>query len=47
MANSDIATYGEVDKICTGSAVAVRGTIVESIGKGQKFEIVRAPKPTP
>jgi len=39
VANSDIASYAEVEKLCTGSAVAIKGTIAESPGKGQKYEI--------
>ncbi|KAJ1467367.1 hypothetical protein T484DRAFT_1859025 [Baffinella frigidus] len=39
VATADIATYGEVDKISTGAAVAIRGTLVESEGKGQKYDI--------
>jgi len=39
VAQAELESYGEVDKLVTGSAVAVRGTIVESPGKGQKFEV--------
>jgi len=34
-----MATYDAVDRIGTGAAVAVRGTLVESQGAGQKFEV--------
>eukprot|EP00960_Hanusia_phi_P005938 171960-Hanusia_phi.AAC.1 len=38
--NSDLPTYAEVEKLCTGASVAVKGRIVESPGKEQKYEIV-------
>jgi asparaginyl-tRNA synthetase len=37
--NNDLDNYSEVQKITTGSAVAVKGQLVESPGKGQKWEI--------
>jgi len=39
VANADMATYDAVDRLGTGAAVAVRGTLVESQGAGQKFEV--------
>ncbi|CAM9322407.1 unnamed protein product, partial [Heterosigma akashiwo] len=39
VAKAEIDSYEEVKKLTTGCAVAVRGTIVESPGKGQKFEV--------
>jgi len=39
VAKAEIGSYEEVKKLTTGCAVAVRGTIVESPGKGQKFEV--------
>jgi len=39
VAQQEIESYSAVEKICTGSAVAIKGTIVESPGQGQKFEI--------
>jgi asparaginyl-tRNA synthetase len=39
VAEADIPTYGEVDKFTTGAAAEVTGTVVASIGKGQKYEI--------
>jgi asparaginyl-tRNA synthetase len=40
VAEAEIPSYAEVEKLCTGAAIAVRGVIVESPGKGQKYEIV-------
>ncbi len=34
-----IDNYGEVSRLSTGSAVSVKGKVVESQGKGQKWEI--------
>eukprot|EP01041_Mallomonas_annulata_P005703 gene5703-11509_t len=34
-----IPSFGEVSKLSTGAAVEVIGTVIESIGKGQKYEI--------
>jgi len=39
VAESEIDSYGEVGKLTTGAAAEVVGTIVESKGKGQKYEI--------
>ncbi|RYH06362.1 asparagine--tRNA ligase [archaeon] len=39
VADADIATYSEVGRLTTGSAVDIEGTIVESVGKGQKVEL--------
>ncbi|EKX34562.1 asparaginyl-tRNA synthetase [Guillardia theta CCMP2712] len=37
--NADLPTYAEVEKLCTGASVAVKGTIVESPGQGQQYEV--------
>ena len=37
--DSSLENYGDVDRLTTGSAVAVKGRLVESPGKGQKWEI--------
>ncbi len=39
VAQASIDTYGTVKEFTTGAAVEVVGTIVESQGKGQKFEV--------
>ncbi len=39
IANNDLATYDQVQKLTTGSALSVTGELVESPGKGQKWEI--------
>jgi asparaginyl-tRNA synthetase len=39
VANADIDTYDQVGKLSTGAAVQIVGTIVESQGKGQKYEV--------
>jgi len=39
VAESSIASYSEVQKLTTGAALAVKGTLVESPAKGQKYEI--------
>ena len=39
VAESSIASYSEVQKLTTGAAFAVKGTLVESPAKGQKYEI--------
>ncbi|CAM9674875.1 unnamed protein product [Discosporangium mesarthrocarpum] len=36
---SDVATYPEVERLSTGASVAVRGEVVESPGKNQRFEV--------
>lgn len=39
VADADIDSYDQVSKLATGAAVEVAGTIVESQGKGQKYEV--------
>lgn len=39
IANSDLDNYDQVEKLTTGSAVSISGQLVESPGKGQKWEI--------
>jgi len=39
IADSSLKNYEEIKKLTTGSAVSVRGTLAESPGKGQKWEI--------
>jgi asparaginyl-tRNA synthetase len=39
IAANDLDNYPDIEKITTGSAVCVTGTLVESPGKGQKWEI--------
>ncbi|MDM8542165.1 asparagine--tRNA ligase [Desulfococcaceae bacterium HSG9] len=39
IADSDLNNYEAVKKITTGSAVAVTGSLIESPGRGQKWEI--------
>ncbi|MEH0019643.1 MAG: asparagine--tRNA ligase [Desulfobacter sp.] len=39
VANSDLDNYDQVEKLTTGSAVSISGQLVESPGKGQKWEI--------
>jgi len=39
IAGDDLENYNAVEKLTTGSAVAVKGKLVESPGKGQKWEI--------
>ena len=39
VAAADIESYDEVSKLSTGAAVEVVGTIEESMGKGQKYEV--------
>eukprot|EP00904_Undaria_pinnatifida_P013792 jgi/Undpi1/9543/HiC_scaffold_27.g11999.m1 len=36
---ADVPTYTEVERLSTGASVAVKGIIVESPGKGQRFEV--------
>ncbi|CAN0138091.1 unnamed protein product [Ascophyllum nodosum] len=36
---SEVPTYSAVDRLSTGASVAVEGVIVESPGKGQRFEV--------
>ncbi len=40
VADGELPNYDEISKISTGSAVAVSGPLVESKGKGQKWEII-------
>ncbi len=39
IANNELANWDQVQKLTTGSAVGVTGTLVASPGKGQKWEI--------
>ena len=39
IAPDSLANYGEIKKLTTGSAVTVRGALIESQGGGQKWEI--------
>ncbi len=39
IADINLENYSEIEKITTGSAVSVKGSLVESLGKGQKWEI--------
>jgi asparaginyl-tRNA synthetase len=39
VAEAEIDTYSEIEKFTTGAAVEVVGTVVASLGKGQKYEI--------
>jgi asparaginyl-tRNA synthetase len=39
IASNDLTNYADIGKITTGSSVAVAGKLVESPGKGQKWEI--------
>ncbi len=39
IAQNNLDNYEDVTKLTTGSAVSVKGTVVESPGKGQKWEI--------
>ena len=39
IANNDLENYTDIEKLTTGSSVAVTGQLVESPGKGQKWEI--------
>ncbi|MCK5310607.1 MAG: asparagine--tRNA ligase [Desulfobacteraceae bacterium] len=39
IANNNLDNYSEIQKITTGSALAVEGKLIESPGKGQKWEI--------
>ncbi len=42
VADQDLENYAEIRRLTTGSAVAVRGRMVPSQGKGQQWEIVAA-----
>jgi asparaginyl-tRNA synthetase len=39
IANQDLANYGEIQSITTGTSLAVTGELVASPGKGQRWEI--------
>ncbi len=39
IANNNLANYSLIQKVTTGSALAVEGKLIESPGKGQKWEI--------
>lgn len=39
IANNDLKNYTDIEKITTGTSVAVTGQLVKSPGKGQKWEI--------
>jgi len=39
IANNDLKNYADIVKITTGTSVAVTGQLIESPGKGQKWEI--------
>ena len=39
IANNDLKNYADIVKITTGTSVAVTGKLIESPGKGQKWEI--------
>jgi aspartyl/asparaginyl-tRNA synthetase len=39
VAGAELPSYSEVDRITTGASVAVTGTIQESPGQGQRFEL--------
>lgn len=39
IADASLKTYPEVKKLTTGSAVSVKGRLIESKGKGQKWEV--------
>ena len=39
IAESSLANYEEITKISTGSAVSITGSLIESQGKGQKWEM--------
>ena len=39
IANADIQNYSQIEAITTGTSVSIEGELVESPGKGQKWEI--------
>ena len=39
VAEADIASYSEVEKLSTGAAVEIVGHVAASLGKGQKYEL--------
>ncbi|MBW2266495.1 MAG: asparagine--tRNA ligase, partial [Deltaproteobacteria bacterium] len=38
IAENSLDNYADIDRLTTGSAVAVSGSLVESLGGGQKWE---------
>lgn len=40
IANNTLSNYNDIKKLTTGSSVAVNGSLVESAGGKQKFEVV-------
>ena len=39
IANNDLENYQEVTKVYTGASLSIEGLVIESPGKGQKYEI--------
>ena len=39
IANNTLANYNDLKKLTTGSSLAVRGTLQDSLGSNQKYEI--------
>ncbi|MCD4744571.1 MAG: asparagine--tRNA ligase [Desulfobacteraceae bacterium] len=39
IANNNLDNYSEIQKVTTGSALAIKGKLIESPGKGQKWEV--------
>src|SRR5690606_24159291 len=39
IAQSDLPNYAEIEEIGTGTSIRVKGTLVESKGKGQQWEV--------
>jgi asparaginyl-tRNA synthetase len=39
ISNNDLDNYADIEKITTGSSVSITGELIESPGKGQKWEI--------
>ncbi|MCF6247836.1 MAG: asparagine--tRNA ligase [Desulfobacula sp.] len=39
VANNDLANYADIEKLTTGSSAEISGQLIESPGKGQKWEI--------
>src|SRR5437763_12141336 len=40
IAQDTLANYAEVQRLTTGSSISVRGKLVPSQGKGQKWEVI-------
>lgn len=40
IADADIASYDQVQALSTGAAVEIIGSVIESMGKGQKYEML-------